>query len=59
MGFVHNYSMTCACILGNDCPKFGKLLQDWAADYQEHWVTTSTVHLLENITYITLFLTAQ
>ena len=27
-GYVHNYSMTGARILGNDCPKFGKLLQD-------------------------------
>ena len=25
---VHNYSMTYAHILGNDCPQFGKLLQD-------------------------------
>ena len=29
MGFVHNYSMTRARILGNDCPQFGELLQNW------------------------------
>ena len=27
IGFVHNYSMARARILGNDCPRFGKLLQ--------------------------------
>lgn len=29
MAFVHNNSMACARILGNNWTQFGKLLQDW------------------------------
>ena len=37
-GFVHNYSMTHACILGNDCPQFGSVLRTCALVRRaKHW----------------------
>ena len=50
-GFVHNYSMTHACILGNDCPQFGSVLCMRAIDRTaRHWhsLKNSPVQLIRS-----------